>query len=123
MSNAIEYADSLIQDITARSDAGSPFGWINDDGEWFDLDEHTEDMQEASALDYLSDALDIQYLVNSDKTYRSGRVCIAFGGPTAWVDTHTQELEVSWWSASEVRRLPSDFINGLDEALEELYGC
>lgn len=130
MSNATGYADSLAADIQRRADHGAPFGlknrdteeWTNDETafqSWLN-DEETE-WEEASALDWLNDVLDIQYLVNGDRTYRAARILIAFGGPTAWIDTRTGNLEAAWWSATECRALPDAFISGLDDALAELW--
>ena len=126
MSNASNYADSIAADIAAATEAGSPFGWINPD-----TDEHTMSAPEtdddrttfveARAGDYLADVLDIQYLVGSDRQYRAARILIAFGGPTAWIDTRTGMLEVTWWSAPETRPLPGAFIDGLDEYLSEMW--
>lgn len=118
MSNASDYADSLSEELWALSEAGTPFGVCSDDNPILDR----ENGEEGSAMDYLADALDIQYIVDSDRKYRAARVLIAFGGPNAWINTLTSQLEVAWWSATEYRNLPSDFINGLDDALEELWG-
>lgn len=131
-SNAEEYAESLSSQFQSWADAGAPFGWINDTDEWtgdepdgwrtddtYDIRE--DGYREADALDYLSDVLDIQYLVTSDARYRAARICIAFGGPTAWIDTRTGLLEVQWWSAPVTRSLPEKVIDGLDAALEELW--
>ena len=129
MSNASEYADSLSADIQRRTEQGIPFGIESEDTGWTDdpddvldyLNNPESAFNESSAMDYLSDVLDIQYIVNSDRTYRAARVLIAFGGPNAWIDTRTSQLEVAWWSAPEYRDLPSAFIDGLDEALSELW--
>lgn len=132
MSNATatEYADSLIAGFNRRADQGAPLGLVHrDTDEWTDDTEAFEDWQnnadteytEASGYDYLSDALDIQYIVNSDRTYRAARICIALGGPTAWINTLTEQLEVAWWSAPEYRELPKAFVDALDEALAELW--
>ena len=129
-SNATDYADSIIEQISRRTNLGAPFGLMHrDTEEWTDEDEAWEDWQnntdteytEASALDYLTDVLDIHYVVSSDRQYRAARVCIALGGPTAWLNTYTGNLEVQWWSAPETRELPRTFIEQLDDALEELY--
>lgn len=131
MSNATEYADSLAADIQRMTYHGAPFGlkhrdtdeWTNDETAYQSwLNDEDPEWEEAGALDWLDDVLDIQYLVNSDRTYRAARVLIAFGGPTAWVNTLTGNLEAAWWSATEYRALPSDFIDGLDDALSELWG-
>lgn len=124
--SAREYAESLAADIIERTNQGYPFGWKHSEtGEWSgeapaELD--ADDWEEATAYDWLDGVLDIQYGVSSDRTYRSARVCIAFGGPTAWIDTRTGTLEVAWWSAWEHVELPSEFIDGLDDALSELWG-
>lgn len=126
-SNAQEYADSLAEDIQAMTDAGSPFGWKNSHtDEWYGVNdaEHTDvedGWEEASAGDYLQDVLDIEYIVTSDRQFKAARVLIAFGGPTAWINTQTSRLEVSWWSAPEYRPLPSAFVNGLDDFLSEIW--
>lgn len=130
MSNASEYADSLTANIQRMTEAGAPYGITDDIGNnWTDEAEDLTDFQDnpdtewqvASATDYLSDVLDIQYLVNSDRSYRAARICITLGGPTAWIDTDTNQLRVAWWSAPEYRELPKAFIDGLDEALSELW--
>lgn len=128
--SAAKYADELIETIRQMSDNGSPFGWINEStGEWLDYDPTTkpefhddaEDYTEASAGDYLNDALDIEYLVTSDRQYRAARILIAFGGPNATIDTRSGLLEVSWWSAPEFRELPAAFTDGLDDYLSEIW--
>lgn len=123
--NAKDYADSLAETFNRRAESGSPFGHIDENEEWHDFDDCPTDCEQidASAYDYLEGVLDINYIINSDKTYKGARILIAFGGPTAWIDTNTGQLEAAWWSATEYRNLPSEFVNGLDDALEELYGC
>ena len=130
MSNASDYADSLATMYAARVDAGAPFGiqhdiqgWADVDGaEYLDWRDNVEtEWDEASAMDYLSDALDIQYIVSSDREYRGALVLVGLGGPNVWINTMTGNLEVSWWSAVEYRGLPSGFIDGLDVALSELW--
>ena len=113
-SNAAEYADSILAQIEEHVDAGAPFGISEGYGD-------VPEGQDLGAYDYLEDILDIQYIVNSDRTYRGARICIAFGGPTAWINTQSGQLEVTWWSALEYRRLPGDFIDALDDALSELW--
>ena len=117
MSNATEYADSIARDIRANVNAGHPFGISTEEDPILDREEG----EEGTAMDYLSDVLDIQYVVTGDRQYRGARVCIAFGGPTAWINTMTSQLEVAWWSEPVYRDLPRAFVEGLDDALEELW--
>lgn len=114
---AADYADSIAEHIRANCDAGTPFGIATEDGPV----DGRETGEEISASDYLDDLLDIQYIVSSDHTYRAARICITLGGPTAWINTMTEQLEVAWWSATEYRDLPREFIEALDEALEEYW--
>ena len=137
---AAQHADSLAASIIARTDAGYPFGLRreSDDAYAADLDELRADYpdaweddddpdeiptgwQDASGMDYLSDALDIQYVVGSDRQYRSARMAVGFGGPNVWIDTRDRELIVTWWSAPETRALPAAFIYGLDGACRDLW--
>lgn len=80
----------------------------------------TED-EPISAFDYLQDALDIEYIVNSKKEYLGARVLIAFGGPNIWINTRTKTVEGHWWSDSATASFQDNI--GLDEAMEELFSC
>jgi hypothetical protein len=74
-----------------------------------------------SAFDYLADALDIEYIVNSKGEYLGARVLVAFGGPNIWVNTRTGIVEGAWWGD----RADASFTDniGLDDALSELWAC
>lgn len=127
--NAEQYANSVARGIRATTLNGYPFGArdLDTDDIYADYDEAVEqgvpeeNIVAADGLDYLADALDIEYRIGSDGRFKSGKVLIAFGGPNAWIDTDTGELIVSWYSEPVRRSLPNSFINGLEEALEELY--
>lgn len=127
--SATEYADSIAAGITERTNNGYLFGvkdanteeWFADYVEAVEQGVDESDIEGASGLDYLSDVLDIQYIVNRDRTYRGARVLIAFGGPTAWINTLTGQVEAAWWSETVYRDLPREFVAELDDALEELW--
>ena len=112
--SATEYAESIAQQIRANVESGYPFGYDEERAEY-------GESAELGAYDYLEGVLDIQYLVDSDRSYRAARVCIAFGGPTAWINTFTHQIECAWWSETVTADLPSEFILELDAALEELW--
>lgn len=80
-----------------------------------------ENEGEFSAFDYLQDALDIEYIVNSKAEYLGARVLVAFGGPNIWVNTRTNTVEGAWWSDSATASFTDNI--GLNEALEELWNC
>ena len=87
----------------------------------FGDDALNHDGEPMSAFDYLADALDIEYIVNSKGEYLGARVLVAFGGPNIWVNTRTGMVEGAWWSD----RADASFTDnmGLDEALSELWAC
>ena len=79
------------------------------------------DGEPMSAFDYLQDALDIEYIVNSKAEYLGARVLVAFGGPNIWINTRTKTVEGAWWSD----RADASFTDniGLDDALSEFWTC
>ncbi|CAH9015771.1 conserved hypothetical protein [Vibrio phage 142E35-1] len=77
--------------------------------------------REINGWDYLQDVLDINWILNSDKTYKGARVLVAFGGPNIWIDTVKSQVEGYWWSDTYIESY-SDAID-LDAALEELWEC
>ena len=80
-----------------------------------------ENEGEFSAYDYLSDVLDINWILNNDRTYKGARVLVAFGGPNVWIDTNLGQVEGYWWGDSFIKSF-SDNV-GLDDALEDLFNC
>lgn len=112
---ATDYAEDLAERIELDTANGTPFGIREDNDGYGDAGE------EFTAYDYLGDALDIEYRVSSDGTYRSAKVLIGYGGPNVWIDTYTCSLVVAWWSAPVSKDLPTQFIDQLDEALSELW--
>jgi hypothetical protein len=84
-------------------------------------DELNYDDEEMSAFDYLQDALDIEYIVNSKREYLGARVLVAFGGPNIWVNTRTKVVEGYWWG--EYAKASFDDGIGLDDALQTLWEC
>jgi len=84
-------------------------------------DDLNYDDEPMSAFDYLQDALDIEYIVNSKREYLGARVLVAFGGPNIWVNTRTKLVEGYWWG--EYAKASFDDCIGLDEALQTLWEC
>lgn len=75
-----------------------------------------------SGFDYLSDALDIQYIVTGNGDYLGARVLVAFGGPNIWIDTQRKRVEGHWWSESFMVSYSDDAMD-IDDALSELWAC
>lgn len=87
----------------------------------FSDDDLNYDGEEMSAFDYLQDALDIEYIVDSRGKYLGARVLVAFGGPNICVNTHTGTVEGAWWSDRSEASFKDTI--GLDDALSELWAC
>jgi hypothetical protein len=81
-------------------------------------DEKNSDGEDFSAFDYLQDALDIEYIVNSKGDYLGARVLVTFGGPNIWVNTRTNTVEGHWWGDSASASFTDNI--DLDDALSEL---
>ena len=99
---------------------GSGFFW-SDDGDLILGGDEVTNFGPMSGYDYMSDVLDIEYRVGSEREYRSAEILVGFGGPNIWIDTKTQTVEGRWGSDS----FSCPYIDnmGLDEACEELFNC
>ena len=89
--------------------------------EWND-DEQYELGDMVGGFDYIKDALDITYIINSDMTYKGAEVLVGFGGPNIWIDTRSGTVEGAWWGTKASYPYFTDSI-GIDQCLEELYQC
>lgn len=85
----------------------------------------TEEEPEAFTLyDYLMDGsnvLDISYTVDSERRYSSASICIAWGGPSIYINTDTASIDLYWWTDKASYYLDRDTSNAIDEIMEELY--
>ena len=84
---------------------------LNDDGE------------EITLWDYFADALDIEYICNSRKEYKSARIMVGFGGPNIYIDTDTGNVELYWWTDRAHYALSTFAIEEIDAIMEEYFNC
>ena len=82
-----------------------------------------EPWEMVSFYDYFENALDIDYIVNSEKQYKACRIMIAFGGPNIYVNTWGRKVELYWWNESGSMWLTSDACDAIDEWAEEYFNC
>ena len=84
-------------------------------------DEETGEKRTETAHDWMEGTYDIRYYVDSSKRYLGAEIMVAGGGPTIWVDLWDKEVKGYWGSD----RVTAPFIDelGLDDYLEEMYGC
>lgn len=86
------------------------------------IEREDEGQYPMDGLEYLSDALDIEYIVNSDKEVLGARILVAFGGPNIWIDTRNRRVEGYWWGDSCIKSYSRDEFD-LDEAVRTIYSC
>lgn len=73
-----------------------------------------------SGYDYLSDALEFEWILNNDKTLKGARILVSFGGPNIWINTVTEQVEGYWWGDAVILSYHKDAL-ALDETVHELY--
>lgn len=76
---------------------------------------------EFNAYDYLEGVLDVNWILNSDKSLRGAELLVAFGGPNIYVDT-VHKVVTGYWGGSKAEASFNDNV-GLEEALETWFGC
>lgn len=83
-----------------------------------------EEFEQLGLYDYFDgDVLDIDFTVNYQKEYKAVRICVAWGGPSIYIDTLSGNVELYWWTERASYRLRSDVIDALDEWAEEYFNC
>ena len=82
----------------------------------------TDDNDEPLTMyDYVADALDIEYAVDSQKKYLGARIYVTLGGPTVWIDTREKTVELRWGTDSATALLSYDAAEQLDDIMSEIY--
>lgn len=75
-----------------------------------------------SGFDYIADALDINWILDSNREFKGARILVAFGGPNIWIDTYTQTVEGTWWTESFRASYTNDEMD-IEGACAELFEC
>ena len=86
-------------------------------------DDECEPWEQVSFYDYFENALDIDYIVNSNKQYKACRIMVACGGPNIYVNTWERKVELYWWSDSASYNLSYDVCEAIDNWAEECFIC
>lgn len=73
------------------------------------------------AYDWLDGILDIEYTVNSQMEYLGATVCLAWGGPSIYLDTRNHEIRGYWWG--DHYTISGVACAMIDEAIEEHFRC
>lgn len=86
-----------------------------------DIDD-LDDLDGVTMWDYLEDnALDIEYTINSDLSYKAARVLITFGGPNIYIDTNTSRVELYWGSSKAYAYIGYRTRDAIDAYFEDEY--
>ena len=81
------------------------------------------ELETVSMYDYFENALDIDYVTNSNKEYKACRIMVACGGPNIYVNTWERKVELYWWSDSASYNLSYDVCEAIDNWAEECFIC
>ena len=80
-----------------------------------------DEFEQLGIYDYLDDILDIEYRVDREKELKSVQICIAWGGPSIYLDTASQKVELYWWFDRADWPLSNEAVEAIDEWAEEYY--
>lgn len=100
-----EYCKRIVEEIEAIYNGTE----TNEDGEIITL------------YDYLCDALDFEYTITSQKTYKSVKVFVTLGGPNVWIDTATACVHLAWCNERCEYPLSYDVCDEIDNIFEDYY--
>lgn len=77
------------------------------------------DIEEAvntgNLYEYLEDALDIEYRCDSRKEYRSVQIALTIGGPSVYIDTANNRVELYWGGQSAFAGLSAEAVSAIDD--------
>lgn len=85
--------------------------------------DENEPWEQVSFYDYFENALDIDYITNSQKEYKACRIMIAYGGPNIYVNTWERKVELYWWTEYASFYLSAEACDAIDEMMEEYFTC
>lgn len=91
--------------------------YIMIDGERVDAD----DYDSYTLYDWFNDCLDIDYVVDSALDYRGVRVCVAWGGPSIYIDTMQKKVLLYWWTEYAEYELAHEVVEEIDAVFDEYY--
>ena len=72
-----------------------------------------------SLFDYVAEALDVEYTINSQRELIGVRVYVTLGGPTCWIDTRNGEVVCVWGADKESAWLASEVCEEINSYFED----
>ena len=87
-----------------------------------EYDRRSEEGENIDLIDYVSDVLDTEYILDSNFTLIGARLYITIGVPTIYVDTHDNEVVGNWGTEQVTRWLPYEIADEINDLLIEVMG-
>lgn len=78
-------------------------------------------VEQFTVWDWFNDCLDVDYVVDSALDYRGVRVCVAWGGPSIYIDTMQKKVLLYWWTDYAEYELASEVVEEIDAVFAEYY--
>ena len=73
-------------------------------------------------IDYVcNNVLDVEHILNSSGELIGVELYIAIGGPTVWIDTRSQTINIAWASECDTIDTYSDICNELNYIFDENF--
>lgn len=82
----------------------------------------TEDGEQATLYDWINDALDFEYIIDSKRRYKSAKIWVTLGGPNVWIDTAEKSVKLAWANERAEFLLPYEVCDEIDEIMSEIWG-
>ena len=80
-----------------------------------------EDGDQMNIYDYLNDVLDVEYILDSSMRLIGCKLYVTLGGPTVWIDTREQSVNIHWGSESDTIYISSDVCDEINEYYAGLF--
>lgn len=65
-----------------------------------ELQERKDNGYPCDMWEYFQDVLDVNFIIDINKKYRSAKIYVTLGGPNIWIDTDTATIQGRWGSTS-----------------------
>ncbi len=82
-----------------------------------------DDGNQLNLYDYLSDVLDYEFTIDSQKEYKAAKIWVTLGGPNVWIDTAERAVKLAWWTDRAEYPLDWDICDEIDDIMWEIYAC
>lgn len=83
----------------------------------------TEDGKPTTIHEYVMDALDVCYTINSRGGFLDGAIAVTLGGPNVWVETGNREVVGYWGGKKATAPLHFEAVDQLYDVLSEMHAC